>query len=199
MASFTDTFNRANGALGASWTAITGNLTIVSNAAAVSANSDNGQATYATVADTNDHKTAVTLNTTPTTGDFGQLYIRFRTSPFDGVSMMWNVNASALYIFTVVNSVEVQQAVTGGFTFVAGDTISLEAVGNLYVARYNGAPSLTWSDTGGAVFGSLTDSSHRNTKILYNTGAAGANHGYDSFAFQDITASAFSTSQFFVM
>lgn len=184
-ANFVDTFNRANGALGASWTNIT-NFTIVSNAAVMAAINTSGLAVPVVTLGTDNHMVQVTLNITPTTGDFGQLWTRYRAGPFDTVHGDWQAGGAGFIIYTIINSVEVQRAQTTGLTFVAGSVISMQAVGNVYTMKLNGVTQCTWTDTSGAVYGPQINSAHRSVAMQLGVGATGANHGYDQFTAVDI-------------
>ena len=185
MASYSDDFNRADGAIGASWTNVGApDFTIVSNQAIVAGNSGSGRIVYASNADNNDHKTTVVTGSTLSSDDAGNLITRYRASPSDGVFAQWSAG-STMDIYSTVNGSTVQRGTRGGLTIVAGDTFSMEAVGNCYIARYNGVRHLCWFDAAGAIFGALIDSSHRTTRIDFNTGVAGTGHGYNSFAFED--------------
>lgn len=154
MASFSDTFDRANNvSLGADWTEetgapTTGSLSIISNAISSAANSTIGMASWTTPCDTDDQFSEGTIGTA---GNFG-FFVSVRAE-VDGKPKAYGGYAnSTTWQIVTYNSAGAAVTVRASGTTTAsaaGNVIRLEASGTLYTLKKNGATLGTWNDTGG--------------------------------------------------
>ncbi|MFE2563048.1 hypothetical protein [Streptomyces mirabilis] len=142
MTTFTDDFNRANGAPGANWVDGTGLWTIVSNQ--LSSGSAGGTIVIraATAMATNDNSAQVTIAATAAVSH--GIWARGNTGFTQGY--LWRNDGSSWTLFSVVG---------GSFTSigsyaaaaVAGDVVKVQAVGSTIKGFVNGIARVTVTDT----------------------------------------------------
>lgn len=192
-ASYTDDFNRANGAIGSNWGPSSPQPTINTNAAQNSTTSGNTPQIVEYLGGTmmSDHYAVHVTVKTPvgtdrSTGTY--FYVTARgngtaTQNDDRVVLVLSGGAlSGRGIYTLSSSgtfSSVRLSLTST-TFATGDTATLEVNGNTYTAYKNGVSLGSWTDSGGIV---PTDSSHRG----FGFGTQPYNSGY-GFAIDEINA-----------
>lgn len=174
---FSDDFNRADGAIGAAWSAagspapvISGNQFVAPTQGQWSgANSNN----YAT---TTDHQVAVRIGTI--TADTTQIQLNVRVGPGNMMMSWWDGSAPTFSY----NPGNVTVATGPVANFRTGDIITFAALGNVYTLYVNGGVVMTWTDTD-TVF--AYDNTYTGTLIGVQSNGAN-NCGFDDFWFDDI-------------
>ncbi len=140
--SFSDDFNRADGAIGAAWTNITATHTIASNTAAPST-TNTCLSVYATSCDTDDNYSQATISTLA--GSAQRVVCRL-------------TDANNWYaLFSNGTSIQLQKFVAGSLTSIgsafsvtiaSGDIIKVQAVGSTIKGYLNGVERCSATDTG---------------------------------------------------
>lgn len=174
---FSDDFNRADGAIGAAWSAagspapvISGNQFVAPTQGQWSgANSNN----YAT---TTDHQVAVRIGTI--TAGTTQIQLNVRVGP-GNMMMSWWDGSGPTFSYNPSNTT----VATGPPTsFRTGDIVTFAALGPVYTLYVNGGVVMTWTDTD-SVF--AYDNTYTGTLIGVQSNGAN-NCGFDDFWFDDI-------------
>lgn len=150
---FTDSFDRANGALASpDWTVIQANLTVNSN----QVQGSGGFALYGTGCQTDDEFAQVTIGSVAT-GQIG-LYVRCPSTGWPQPLAQFTPSSGAWTIITDPSSAGSNHTTrasgsVGSGVWVTGGTLRFEAVGNVYTLKYNGTPvpSATWTDSGAVI------------------------------------------------
>ena len=173
---YSDNFNRANGALGSNWVTIAETPLIVSNQAqggttgAINTYTQfRARWTNAVLTDTQEVSGTVgTPSTAATPALAGGLILRCNSS---GDHVSASITNTAVYIVTRTSGTDTQQATTGSLTIPAGTAVRFTAVGNVYRIYLNGSatPTATWTDSGnliaigsGTRYVGLFTSAHKN-------------------------------------
>lgn len=191
-ASYTDTFNRANGAIGSNWGPSSPQPAINTNAAQNSTTSGNTPQIVeylGGVMASNHYAVHVTVKTPVgtdrSTGTY--FYVTARgtgtaTQNDDRVVLVLSGGAlSGRGIYTLSSSGTFTSRLSlTSTTFATGDTATLEVNGNVYTAYKNGVSLGSWPDSGGIV---PTDPGHRG----FGFGTQPYNSGY-GFAIDEINA-----------
>ena len=151
---YTDNFNRSNSTttLGSNWVAGFGTLGINSNAAyPVTVNTSNYEAArWVNPLNTDDQQ--VTLTVTAAVGTDNPI-VAILGSDSSGTCAVGSWFTTNAYIYTFTGLLGSTQAGTqratasGQTTPVAGDTLSIKRVGNVYTLYHNGTQTLTWTDS----------------------------------------------------
>jgi hypothetical protein len=184
MATITDLFNRANGALGTGWAEFA-NLTIVSSAAVAPAATYGYAFNDASLA-TDDMRVAVVVTAGTESMTLSMRAGEIGTGTDDMVSCSFVTGETASIGYTK-NGVD-----TAGLAFsenivtwTAGDTLWFEVAGSIYAGGINSTTLFYWQDPGNASYANV-NATHR--QVGFATQSATANHGADSFTATDITA-----------
>lgn len=161
---YTDNFNRANGALGSNWTTLTAAPVINTNKAQGGTSGPNSAATiYAaryTTAVLTDTQRAECIVVTPT----GTAALGLGAGPIVRCDSSGNrvealVTSNSAHIFTRIGGTATQRAQQTGLTIASGTAVKLTAVGNVYSLYLagSGTPTVTWTDSGNVItIGSTT-------------------------------------------
>jgi hypothetical protein len=170
-----DDFNRANGALGASWTALVGTApySIISNAAAPDGASNENCVIYNAFTPGNDHWAAATV-TAHNVDSFVGVAVRASGTSWYG----FYGDTLSRYLFSVVSGSYTVLATTGT-GFAVNDVVRIEAEGTTIRALVNG---VEWT--------SVTDSSLASGSaglVTWSTGNVGR---LDDFSAADIGGAA---------
>jgi hypothetical protein len=174
-----DDFNRADGGLGANWTALVGTWAVVSNQA--ECNDDNGGSGYyarydgsGADAGSSDMYAEVVTNSTQTNGSSNTgPGVRHRSGATTGYQFPTNLNDSCS--FWRINAGSETQIATFTTAVAVGDTVRLEAVGRTFRFKVNGALRNLLQDT------NITD------------GQRGAMNGYNNVGSDVVRVDSFAT------
>lgn len=170
MATFTDDFNRADGALGANWTTLAGSGSIVSNR--LSINLTGTTLLWAAATDTTDHYSSIALQTYVAGNTYG-VFVRS-----DGTTAnMYQGRRTAAGSFDIRRIVANAATVIGSATIAPpadGAILRLEAVGSQIRMLVAGVPIIDVVDTNLSV-GKRLGVRHQllNGTVSYDTFAAG--------------------------
>ena len=187
---YTDLFNRANGAVGSSWGPSSPQPVINTNAAQNSTSSGNAPqlVEYLGGMMLSDHyavtvKIKTPVGTSRVTTTYFFLTVRgcgLATQNDDRVLLVAAGAAldSGIYTISSAGTLSARRAAITA-AFVTGDTATLEVEGNVYTAKRNGAVIATWTDTGNVA---PTDAAHRG----FGFGTQPFNNGF-GFAIDEIT------------
>ena len=140
MATFTDDFNRANGAIGANWTALTGSASVSSNAMVVGSAST--QVIWASECATADQFAQVTL-AAPTTSANG---VVVRCDGTLNNQYMARRALGSVELFKFVGGATTSLGSVAG-TYPAGTVLRLEAAGAAIRLLVDGSPIIAVTDT----------------------------------------------------
>lgn len=140
MASFSDTFNRANGAPGANYTTLQGTVTIVSNALTASVSPSTAQWNANTF--TRNSYVEFTLSAAPTTTNAFGLFLL--DGSFNGYAFYINGTQGSIYRDDA--SVLSAALGTASFTPSSGDVFHMSRVGSIVVLERNRVQVLSVTD-----------------------------------------------------
>lgn len=189
-ATYTDTFNRANGAIGSNWSPSSPQPVINTNAAqnsTISGNTPQLVEYNAGVMLSDNYRVAATVKTpvgtNRSTGTY--FYVLGRctgtgTQNDDIVVLVASGAALSSGIYTRSSGGTFTSRASISTSFVSGDVAELRCVGNVYTAYKNSTQIATWTDSGGIV---PVDANHRG----FGFGTQPFNSGY-GFAIDEITA-----------
>lgn len=146
---FTDSFDRANGALGADWTTVSSGLTISSNKI-----QGNGYSLWTTDCLTDDEFVQVTVGSTVSGTIY--LYVRTPVAGWPNINGIITLSSGAWTITTDpsnagANHTNRASGSLGSGVVVAGSVLRFEAVGNVYTFKHNGSNIGTWTDSGAVI------------------------------------------------
>jgi hypothetical protein len=172
-ASYSDDFNRADtSTLGANWTnrvTAGGQFKIVSNTAQPTAKDAWALSSYVSTMNTNDVKATCTVGTVGAVGSFAYLNLYIRSNASNQIwgwaynGSQWRIH-SATGTYTASTGTSTQRAISGGtLNYVAGDVITFEATGNVYLLKQNGTTRVTFTDSTSLY--PFVDASHREVAI----------------------------------
>jgi hypothetical protein len=183
MASFTDDFNRANGAPGADWDTLIGGMTIVSNALVA----DSTAYSYA-VCDQAAATDNLRVATTVTDGvDAMDQFCRLgdAAANYDMVQAKWSAGGALSFSYTK-DGVDTDGLIVapGTTSWVATDVLETQAFNGVYTAMKNSAPVISWQDPGNVLYANV-NSTHRLGGFAFTN--AVANKGANSYTIADIT------------
>jgi hypothetical protein len=146
-----DTFQRANGGLGANWTTITGltNPQIVSNQVQPSATGVNCSARYSGTAFPNDQVSEITIGTGFVSEASTFVFLQVRVAAGADTCYQANIgNVGQLAVYSVVAGTPTQLGATvTGLTIAAGDIWSMQAVGACITVYQNFVLRFFWVST----------------------------------------------------
>lgn len=178
---YTDDFNRAS--LGSDWTnrltPTTGiNVEIEnSNALGVSGAFNYAFATYYQDMPTDNPKVTITVGPDAVSGDYyliglrgdGTEIVYAYCQPSAAPQIMTHAAAGGDWRNMIDGGQTVRAQGPASQSYVAGDTISFEARGNVYTVKKNDVTIVKWNDSGGVLWGANVDSSHRQWGIGIGT------------------------------
>ncbi|QTD96973.1 hypothetical protein [Streptomyces cyanogenus] len=142
MTTFTDDFNRANGAPGANWVDLTGLWTIVSNQLSSGTAGGTIIIRAATAMATNDHSAQVTIAATGAVSH--GVWCRGNTAFTSGY--LWRNDGTSWVLFSNVGGSFTSIGSFSGAA-VAGDVAKIQAVGSTIKGFVNGVARVTVTDT----------------------------------------------------
>lgn len=173
---FHDDFNRANGALGADWSAAGSPAPVIFSNQWVGPTLGNWSgANYQHYTDTTDHTVKVVIGAM-STGDCGiQLNVR---NGANNMTLWWWDGAAPTFTSWPDGTL---RATGSNTSFTTGDVISFSAIGTWYTLKKNGSTVLQWEDWSGSF---SYDSGNNGTLIGFQDNGAN-NHGFDEFWFED--------------
>ncbi len=159
--SLTDTFNRADGSIGTSWTSATLAPVINTNKAQAgtggSTNATNVHyAVHNTPLGTTDHEVEFTVANPVGTADLDRgtagivRATEASTTQATRSYVCGGVTSTAAYINTYVNGTAAQRQTKTGISVPAGAVVRFRAQGNKYTLYVNGTEQVSWTGTGNA-------------------------------------------------
>lgn len=174
---FSDDFNRADGAIGAAWSAAGSPEPVIYNNQFVAPTQGNWSgANSNSYATTTDHQVSVRIGTI--TAGSTQIQLNVRVGPGNMMMSWWDGSAPTFSY----NPGNVTVATGPVANFRTGDIITFAALGNVYTLYVNGGVVMTWTDTD-SVF--AYDNTYTGTLIGVQSNGAN-NCGFDDFWFDDI-------------
>lgn len=192
-ASYTDTFNRANGAIGSNWSPSSPQPTINSNAAQNSTTSGNTPQLVeynAGVLATDNYEVIVTVKTPVGTNRSTQTYFyvlgrcRGTGTQDDDIVVLVGAGAalsSGIYTRSTGGAFTQRVAISGGWT--SGQTATLRCQGNVYTAFRGATQVAQWTDTGSIV---PIDANHRGFGFGTQPYMSGLGYAIDEITAQDL-------------
>jgi hypothetical protein len=185
---YADTFDRANGDLGALWVPRTGttNILSINSNKIIPLTASPAVSSYALAMGTNNMRVVFTISSAFSTSETVYVPIRAGTDRQLIVRCLSGDNWS---ILTSTNWTTGTARATGtlptGVDLRTGDTITIDAVDTLYtVTNSRTGQALTWNDAGNAIY--PLDANHRLVGIGIDLNAVATNRGVSQWSADDI-------------